>query len=325
MSRLRVAVVGAGRIAQHHLAVLTDHPECDVVAISDRDPGALAATGDRFGIAGRLDDANALLRRDDVDAVFVLVSVLAVADVAGTFIDAGMPTLLEKPPGLFSSDTARLAELQHKRGTVAMVGLNRRFHANQLETKRRLTEVGPLATVTVEGHEDLGPYHRGHPPLVLRRWTYANAIHVLDLLRYFGGDVAEVESTANTVEHDFPDSFTATLRFTNGALGRAAVDLFGPGAHRYDVRAVGATAISAEKAPNWLARTTLSLRGQPDEVLEPDEDDLRFKAGFWKQASAFLQGVREGKQPPSPAADLADAHKTMVMIDQICRQPATPE
>jgi predicted dehydrogenase len=322
MSRLRVAVIGAGNIAQQHLPVLTNHPACEVVALCDRDPRMLAATGGHFGIGERLDDAGALLRRDDLDAVYVLVSVLAVAGVAGTFIDAGMPTFLEKPPGIYSSDTARLAELQQKRGTVAMVGLNRRFYANQLEARRRLAEVGPVATVTVDAHEDLTRVSRDKfPPLVLRRWAYANGIHALDLLRFFGGDVTEVESRAHTVENGFPDCFSATLRFTNGAIGRAAVDWFAPGQHRYEVRVVGATATSAVVG----GHTTLRLRGRPDETLAPDEDDRRFKAGFWKQASAFLQGVREGKQPPFPAADLADAHKTMLMIDQICRLPAAPE
>jgi predicted dehydrogenase len=326
MSRLRLAVIGAGNIARQHLAVLTNHPECDVVALCDGDPRMLEATGERFGIGQRLHDADELLGRDDIDAVYVLVSVLAVATVAGKFIDAGMPTLLEKPPGIYSSDTARLAELQQKRGTVAMVGLNRRFHANQLETKRRLAEVGPIAMVTVDAHEDLNAASRERfSPLVIRRWPYANGIHVLDLLRFFGGDVAEVESHVNTIENDFPDSFSATLRFADGALGRAALDLFGPGGHRYEVRTVGATAISAVPEPNWLGSTVLRVRDRPDETLEPDEDDRNYKAGFWKQASSFLGGVRAGRQPPWPAPDLADAHKTMVMIDQICKLPAAPE
>jgi predicted dehydrogenase len=325
MSRLRVAVVGAGHIAQQHLEVLTNLPECEVVAICDRDPRVLAETGDRFAIADRLSDADVLLRRDDIDAVFVLVSVLAVAKVAGTFIEAGMPTLLEKPPGIFSSDTARLAELQQKHGTIATVGLNRRFHANQLETKRRLADVGPVAMVDVDAHEDLGLVGRDKfSPLVVRRWAYANGIHVLDLLRFFGGEVADVESRVDTVAGDLPDSYSATLRFTNGALGRAAIDYFAPGGHRYDVRTIGATATSAVKAPNWLGRTTLSVRGQPDEELEPDDDDLRYKAGFWKQARAFFDGVRAGSQPPWPAVDLADAHRSMVLIDQICQLPAGP-
>jgi predicted dehydrogenase len=320
--RTRVAVIGAGNIAQQHLQVLTNHPLCEVAVLCDLDPAILAATGDRFGIAQRTGDPDSLLRRDDLDAVYVLVSVLHVARVAGQFIAAGMPTFLEKPPGIYSSDTAHLAELQRKHGTVAMVGLNRRFYANQLEARRRLEAIGSVATLTVEAHEDLSRVSREKfPQLVLRRWAYANGIHGLDLLRFFGGDVAEVQSVRHTVENEFPDSFSALLRFANGAHGRAAVDWFAPSQHRYEVRAAGALATSSV----GLGRTTLRVRGEPDATLGPDEDDQKFKAGFWKQATAFLTGVRQGRQPPFPAADLADAHKTMVMIDQICKLPARPE
>jgi hypothetical protein len=100
-----------------------------------------------------------------------------------------------------------------------------------------------------------------------------------------------------------------------------AIDWFAPSQHRYEVRTVGALAVSSF----GLGRTILRVRGRPDEPLEPDDDDVRFKAGFWKQASAFLEGVRQGKQPPWPAAGLADAHQTMVMIDQICQLPAAPD
>jgi predicted dehydrogenase len=248
--------------------------------------------------------------------------VLHVARVAAQFIAAGVPTFLEKPPGIYSSDTVHLAELQQKHGTVAMAGFNRRFYANQMEAKRRLEAIGPVATVSVDAHEDLSRVSREKfPPLVLRRWAYANGIHGLDLLRFFGGDVAEVQSVRHTVEHGFPDSFSALLRFKNGAHGRAAVDWFAPSQHRYEVRTVGALATSSV----GLGRSTLRVRGQPDEALEPDEDDRNFKAGFWKQATAFLTGVRDGRQPPFPAADLADAHKTMAMIDQICQLSARPE
>jgi len=158
-------------------------------------------------------------------------------------------------------------------------------------------------------------------PLVLQRWAYANGIHALDLLRYFGGHVAEVRSSRRTVENDFPDSYSATLRFVSGAHGRSAIDWFAPSQHRFELRCVGALATSAV----GFGTTTLRVRGQPDETLEPDEDDRRFKAGFWKQATALLEGVRAGKQPSYPSPSLADAHQTMAMIDQICQLPAKPE
>jgi predicted dehydrogenase len=322
MSRLRVAVIGAGNIAQQHLPVLTNHPECEVTLLCDVNAATRAATAEKFGIAEQAERAEDALGRDDIDAVFVLVSVLHVAKVAGTCIAAGIPTFTEKPPGIYSSETAHLAELQQKHGTVAMVGLNRRFYSSHLEARERLRALGEVVSVTVDAHEDLARTSREKfPPLVLRRWAYANGIHGLDLLRFFGGEVAEVEARPHrSVENEFPDSFTAWLRFAGGAEGRAAVDWFSPGAHAFQVRTVGATAVARRVSGS----TEWWVRGQQPETIEPDEDDQKYKPGFWKQDSAFLKGVREGKQPAWPAPSLADAHGSMAMIDKICGLAAAP-
>jgi predicted dehydrogenase len=330
MTPLRVAVIGAGNIAQQHLPVLAAHPDCEVALLCDSDPAALARSAQRLqSLAARgaaapetVTEVGDVLRRDDLDAVFVLVSVLAVSAVAGACLEAGLPTFVEKPPGIASAETARLAELQQRRGTVAVVGLNRRFYSSHLAARERLLALGPLATVTVEAHEDLARVSREKfPPLVLRRWAYANGIHALDLLRFFGGEVTEVVSRQETVENPFPDSFSALLRFASGASGRALVDWMTPGRHRFEVRGVGARATSL----GGLGSTELALRGREPEVLEPDEDDRRFKAGFWKQDGAFLAGVRAGRQPPFPSPSLADAHATMVLLDRICGLPAEAE
>src|SRR5688572_23285159 len=116
MSTLRVAVVGAGNIAQEHLRVLTQHPDCDVAVLCDRNPAVLATTAARFGVAETCEAAESLVGRDNLDAVLVMVTHTATVRVASLFLEAGMPALLEKPPGLFSDDTARLAEIQARRG-----------------------------------------------------------------------------------------------------------------------------------------------------------------------------------------------------------------
>lgn len=324
MSELRVAVIGAGNIAQQHLQVLTARSDCRVVLLCDRDPAIRLKTANRFSIPEHVDSSAAVVQRDDIDAVFVLVSVTAVAAVAKTFLEVGLPAFLEKPPGLYSTDTAELAELAEQRGTIAMVGLNRRFYSSHLAVQQRLAIHGPLTTITIEAHEDLAGLperweaRRGSriPAPVLRRWAIANGIHALDLLRFFGGDVVEINpSIHERFEQDFPDAHTAVLRFANGAHGRALIDWMAPGSHRFELRGVG---VRATSQPGFGA-TTLSQRGEADVRLEPDADDREFKPGFWKQASAFLQAVRLTKPPQFPAASLADAHQTMVLIEQICR------
>jgi virulence factor len=195
MSTLRIAVVGAGNIAQEHLRVLTSHPSCEVVVLCDRHPAVLAATARRFAVPEQVQDAAALVGRDDLDAVFVMVTHTATVSVASMFLEVGLPVLLEKPPGLFSADTARLADAHARGGGVAMVGLNRRFYSVNLAARALVASA--LATISLEAHEDLTRMTKSRfsptdLPLIMRRRAYANSIHALDLLRYFGGEVRAV-------------------------------------------------------------------------------------------------------------------------------------
>ena len=312
---LRVAVVGAGHIAEKHLQVLRDLPNVEICALVDSNAPALRETGDRFGIETRLASHRALLESDRPDAAFVLVSVLAVAEVAGDFIKAGIPVLLEKPPGIHTSQTRRLAELAKESGVTTMVGVNRRFYSNAVRGREMLLEGGPVRTVTLEAHEDLARIcaRPKFPPEVVRRWGVANGIHALDMLRFFGGDVSKVVAVQRTFDGPMPDACAAILEFEEGALGRAAMDWTAPGGHRFEVRSPGVTLISN----TGYSQLSLRRRGQDDLVLGFDELDTRYKPGFFRQDRAFVHAVRTGEPLPFPACDLEDAVKTMEMIDAI--------
>ena len=52
MTPLRVAVIGAGNIAQQHLPVLLAHPDCEVALLCDSDPATLARTAQRLRSMG---------------------------------------------------------------------------------------------------------------------------------------------------------------------------------------------------------------------------------------------------------------------------------
>lgn len=329
---LNIAVVGAGNIAQQHLKVLADLREGRVTTLVDSNPRVLEETGARFGVSNRLNSHVGLLEGGRPDAVFVLVSVLQVAPVAADFIRAGIPTFLEKPPGLYTSQTRELADLARAVGTPAMVGVNRRFYSTLLEGRERVLESGPVQSVTVDAHEDIRRVRENpkFPEEVMKRWSAANGIHALDLLRFFGGEVASVRTMHRTVEGPMPDCCSAMLTFAGGAVGRASMDWFAPGGHRVEVRGNGVTFTSA---PGQAA--TLRRRGGQPENVEADDVDRRYKAGFCRQDRTFLRWVLNGGALPFPACSLDDAVKTMEMIDAIsgsssfnprsCRQPFPAE
>jgi len=313
--KLKVAVVGTGNIAQKHLPVLLDLPDVEISALVDMDPQMLQETGDQFGIENRLESYETLLGDDRPDAVFVLVSVLAVPRVATDFLRAGVPTFLEKPPGIYTHQTQRLADLAREHNVLAMVGVNRRFYSNGLRGREMLLEEGPIRTVSLEAHEDLDRIRKGtkFPPEVLRRWSAANGIHALDMLRFFGGNVSKITAIQRTFEGPMPDACSAILEFENGALGRAAMDWAGPGGHRYEVRGPASTLISSR----GYSRLTLERRGKESVILEFDEIDQKYKPGFYRQDSTFIECVRTGAPLPFPACDPDDAVRTMQMIDAI--------
>ena len=329
---LNIAVIGAGNIAQRHLKVLTDLHEGCVTTLVDTNLRVLEETGARFGVANRLNSHESLLEGDRPDAVFVLVSVLQVAAVAADFIRSGIPTFLEKPPGLYTSETRVLADLARAAGTPAMVGVNRRFYSTLLKGRELILESGPVQSVTVDAHEDIQRVRVNpkFPEEVMKRWSVANGIHALDLLRFFGGDVASVQPMHRTVEGPMPDCCSALLTFAGGAVGRASMDWFAPGGHRVEVRGNGVTFTSA-----LGQEVTLRRRGGQPENVEGDDIDRRYKPGFYRQDRTFLRWVRNGGALPFPACSLDDALKTMKMIDAIsgnssfnppsCRQSSPAE
>ena len=314
MKNLNIAVLGAGNIAQQHLPVLKDLPEIGCITLVDSDPVTLQQTGDRFEIDRRLSSVDDL-KSDSLDAVFVLVSVLAVHEVASRFLSAGIPTFLEKPPGIHTWQTQELADLARENSTLAMVGVNRRFYSTSMAARKTALAAGPIQTVTVEAHEDIQRVRNGtkFPPEVLHRWSAANGIHALDMIRFFGGDVSSVTSIQHKVEGEMPDAHGALIEFENGALGRAGMDWLGPGGHRFEIRTAGMTLTSS---PGYRT-VTVQERGKDRFLLEYDEIDLNYKAGFFRQDSTFIRCVQTGGPLPFPACDLDDAVKTMQLIDEI--------
>lgn len=314
---VRCAVVGTKNIAGKHIPVLQALPESTIVALCDIDAQAVSTAAHQFGVDKTFTSVESLQAWGEYDAVYVLVSVLAVADIAELFLRAGTPTFIEKPPGLYTVDTERLAAVANETGTIATVGLNRRFYSNTMAGRDALLETGEVVSVTVHADEDVGPKWDDprFPPEVAARWVYANSIHALDLIRYFGGDIAKVSSVQRKIGLPVPDSFSAIIDFESGAIGRALADHFAQrGGHRYQVRTATATLTSGHTLEDSC---TLTRRNREPVQFSLTGLDRRLKPGFPGESKAFLHAVQTGNPVEFPSPTLVDAVKTMQMLDAI--------
>jgi predicted dehydrogenase len=131
VEQVNVGIIGLGEVAQIiHLPILQAlSDQFRIRAVCDISPGLLQAVGDRYGIehSNRYDDPFALVRRTDLDAVFVLNSDEYHADCVIAAARNGKHVLVEKPMCLTLAEAEAIIRARDESGVQVMVAYMRRF------------------------------------------------------------------------------------------------------------------------------------------------------------------------------------------------------
>lgn len=307
---VKLAIIGFGQIARQHLEVFNALGARTVAAVNRSEAGRARAT--EAGIGHTYADTEEMIERERPDALLVTASVLSIFDVAARAIPFRLPILLEKPPGVSPDECRRLADLAAQHATPVMVGLNRRFYSVY---HRALDAMGGRKAVTgvsVEWSEDAARMlELGHPPEMLPLLNYANSLHGIDLLTFFGGAGARGTAWGRDLGGE---TYRWQMAFDGESEGGVRLHFASnwdvPGRWRLVVDAPGARMVSAP-----LETALLLRRGHPPLELVPAEDDRRFKPGFHSQAASFLQVVREGRPIDWPACSLQEATLSLILCE----------
>ncbi|MCA9576275.1 MAG: NAD-dependent epimerase/dehydratase family protein [Polyangiales bacterium] len=124
-SPLSVAIVGAGYIADYHVAALRAVPGVRIAAVCDLRESAAARFAASHGIGASYGDLGAMLNAETLDAVHVLTPPQAHVAPAAQALRAGVDVLLEKP---LAHTLAGCEELAHAaREGRAQLGISHNF------------------------------------------------------------------------------------------------------------------------------------------------------------------------------------------------------
>ena len=305
-----MGIVGAGYIAREHLNVIQALKGVNVSGITARTISKAQELADQYGIARVYEDTNNLIKNCTLDAVLVLVSADQIFPVVKELIPNQIPLFIEKPPGLFPEQTKILASLAAKHGTNNMVGYNRRYFSIFQKGLDIVSNNGSLLGLAVEGHErfwkiaemDISDEMRGN-------WIFANSTHTIDLLRLFGGEIDQINTMKKSVKEKNGDQFIASLEFNSGSLGTYTSHWFSPGGWSVKLYGHGVTVeFKPLEEGIWI-----DTDFQQHDIL-PDEVDLKFKPGFYRQMEAFINLIKKSKLD-WPGMDLAEALKTMELAE----------
>ena len=203
---VRAAVIGCGDVSVVHLEAIGRIEGSELVAVCDLDPEVARTVGERYGVPG-FTDPQTMIETARPDVVQISTPHDQHVDPAIACLEAGVAVLSEKPVAATVADAERLVSwtADHPDATVGICFQNR-YNATSLAVRELLAsgELGAVrgAFATVAWHRSPAYYEarpwRGQQARSGGGTLINQAIHTIDLLQWFLGDVTAVGGRAGT-------------------------------------------------------------------------------------------------------------------------------
>lgn len=307
--KYRIGFVGAGFMATEHAKAFASLPNVEIVGVVGRSPERARVLADLYGCPAYANVAQ-LRNEGKADAVIVAVPELSCREVCEQVFRHDWISLLEKPVGLHYREARDLLTAAEAAGHTAYVALNRRAYSSTRAARDLLGAEGKRLIVVTDTQNTDEARKYGQPEPVIDNWMFANSIHLVDYLRFFGrGQVASVEVTArwNAAE---PGPVAATVSFESGDIGLYQAVWNAPGPWAV---VITNPQIRAELRP--LEQLGVQRLGERRLTpIDADPEDGEFKAGLRHQARMLLARL-EGEDTDLPT--LADATGSMELVARI--------
>ncbi|MBO3763404.1 MAG: Gfo/Idh/MocA family oxidoreductase [Candidatus Brockarchaeota archaeon] len=224
---IKFGIVGAGRRGLDHLNVLKSFEEVSVQAVCESDEKRLLEVSSKYKLTGysKIED---MLQKEDLDAVIISTPVQFHVPQALQCIKMGVNVMMEKPISLDVNEIKNLLNAVRSSNVIVAIGFQLRYN-NLTKVVVDNIDESTLSMLAGRWYWTIPPI----PWIRLRNQAggqvVEQAVHLLDLFRYFAGEVekvyAEYTEKGRNAEEDKKNNFdnwasySVTLRFKNGTIG----------------------------------------------------------------------------------------------------------
>lgn len=318
--KTRVALIGAGFIAEYHARALQTIEGVEIAAVCGLPLAAAQSFARRFGIKAAVDDALSLAKRKDIDAAVIGIPNKFHAPYTIEFLKQGKDVFVEKPLAMNAKEGATIARTAKATGRKVMVGHMWRFDV-EVNYIRQIVQEGQLGTVfKTKGfgiHENWGPSGWFTQKALAGGGALADmGVHAIDTVRYILGDpqpkqvYARIGTYLGT--YDVDDTGILMITWDNGATSVIESGWWQP---HMDGPEAG-TRLYGTQGYASLFPTTLKLRvgflpGEFTPAVPPRREHCD-QLMYDNQMRHFITCVRERKDP-NPG--LAEGQTIMRIID----------
>jgi predicted dehydrogenase len=224
---LRFGIIGCGWAGTLRAEAIAKLAEVSLAAVSDLDHQRMHEIARRYRAASE-EAWQGLISRDDVDAVIVSTPPPLHAEMCIKALDSGKHVLCEKPLARNPDECEQILKASERNDRLLATGFNYRFYPAIVKA-REIVDSGKI------GELDHIRSFAGHPggSEFTQAWVHDvkvmgggalldNGIHIIDLTRYFLGEVDEVKGYASGHVWNFPGCEDNGFALLKSAQGKVA-------------------------------------------------------------------------------------------------------
>jgi predicted dehydrogenase len=224
MKNIKIAMIGAGYIADYHTRGLQSIQGVEVVAVAAKTVEEARKFADKYGIKEASDDALSLAGRTDIDAAVIATPNKFHAPFAIEFLKNGKDVFLEKPMAMSAEEGLAVKDASEKYKQLVMVGHMWRFDTDATYIKNIVDsgQIGEIKKTKGYGiHENWGPAGWFSQKALAGGGALADmGVHAIDTARFILGDPKPVKVYAKIGtyygNYDVDDSGIVMISWDNG-------------------------------------------------------------------------------------------------------------
>ena len=229
--KLKLAVVGLGKMGLSHHAMINAHPRVKVEAVCDSTGYVLDVLNKYTGVR-TYTDFDEMLRAVELDAVIIATPSSMHSKMVKAALNKGLHVFCEKPFCLDTEEGEEVTRIANEKGLVNQVGYHYRFVGAFQEVKRLLDAkaIGEVTHVLAEAYGPVVLKPKGSTWRTQRSQgggcLYDYAAHPLNLVNwYLGAPQGVGGSVLNKIfSQDTDDEVLGTLYYEDGKSAQISVN-----------------------------------------------------------------------------------------------------
>jgi predicted dehydrogenase len=219
---LKIALAGAGYIAEIHARAIQAHPDADLVAVVEKFPEQASNFAKLHQVEQIYETVEEMITTGGVDAIVIGTPNFLHAPQAIVALQARIHVMVEKPMAMNTNEALKMQAVAEESGTQLMVAHCWRFDEEVLWLKAKVGELGQIIrTKGIGVHSNWGPGGWFTQKALAGGGALADmGIHAIDTARFLLGDPkpSSVYAKIGTYFGDFDvdDTGTILINWDNG-------------------------------------------------------------------------------------------------------------